>query len=113
DISGMPVVVYAMIAMAIPGAAVGFLAGAMAIVLIGWGYDQRLTRWQGRSVGAFLGGLAGGVLAATVHIQGTLEDLEPAESAVTVVTAALCGLLIATYAQRAIRATRLAAHQTA
>jgi len=97
DIAGVPVVLYALIPLAIPGTIIGIFAGYLTGVLMRRGYIDRLTNWQARSLGAALGGLGGIGLWGMLFMQvdAAWSVLGPAAGA-----GALCGLLIANYTLR-------------
>jgi hypothetical protein len=103
DIAGAPVVLYALIPLAIPGAIIGIFAGHLTVVLIRQGYIDRWKNWQLRSLGAALGGLGGIGLWGMLFMQvdSAWSVLGPAAGA-----GALCGLLIANYALRTAKRER-------
>lgn len=94
DIAGVPIVIYALMSMALPGAGAGLLAGSLAIMLVDHGYAARLNSVAAQGLGAALGGAAGALLAAIMFGTGAKSGQV---WAVTVVTAMLCGVCIATY----------------
>jgi MFS family permease len=106
DIAGAPLVAYALISMALPGAAAGVLASGLAGVLIRRGHATGAHRRFAPLVGTALGGIAGFILGG---VDPRLGDARARLCLVTTITGAICGLLIAAYALWLTRASTMSA----